>query len=231
MTFRSALFALPLLAAAGCGGCGDLVGFGAPFSHEIEGTLRVSFGPVAPDCTGAGTRTSESGTITYAHGLRPDGTCGLAAQWEGTLLDTAEAKEQVAVAMEEQGLDPENVKITFTKVTFDVTGTAIRDASGNDVTPPSIPSYGGALDIEGEDDLIVVEHAEGGDPAQPTVTVKESEALVEALNGAWADGAAIPGTGDASAVVDLAAAAAFAETDEPALELDYVARVEATIGL
>jgi hypothetical protein len=237
MSVRSALLAMSLFGATGCGGCGDLLGLfgldglGAPFTHTIEGTLRLSFGVVEADCGGEGTRANDQGTVTYAHGPTADGNCGLGATWAGTLIDTTDAKEQVEAGMEDQGLDPETVNITFTKVTFAVGAVTFTDAAGNDLTPPSIPSYRGVLGVEGDDEVIVVTHEGDGDPTQPAIEVKESEALVEALNTSWDSGESVPGTGDASAVVDMESAAAFADADDPGLDIEYAVTVEATVGI
>lgn len=231
---RAFALSLCLTAVTGCGGCADLfglLGLDAPFSHTIEGTLRLSFGSVDAECGGTGTREGEAGTITYAHGATADGNCGLGATWAGTLIDTTEAKAQVEDGMEEQGLDPATVKIVFTSVAFSTGAISFRDAVGNDLTPPSIPSYRGAIHIEGEQDLIVLAHEGEGDPTQAAVEVKDSQALVDALNAAWESGDPVPGTGDADAVVDMASAAAFSEADEPGLEMEYAVTVEATLGI
>lgn len=229
--------ALPLIlilsAAAGCEGCDDLFlyGMGVPFSHTIEGTLRLSFGEVDAECSGSGDVSAENGTVTYLHAPTDDGLCALGAAWTGTLIDTVDAKAQVDEEIAARGFDPKLVKITFTKVTFAIGAVSFRDKEGTDLTPPSIPSYRGALQTQDGEDIIVVEHEGDGDPTQPDVQVMDSPSLVADVNHAWATDESIPGTGAARAVVDMDTAAAFADVDEPGLEMEYAVTVEALIRL
>lgn len=223
-SLKSFLIALPLVAVSGCAGCG------VPFNHEIEGLLRISFGDVEATCDASGTRTDDNGTVTFSHVTTGDG-CSLGASWEGTLIDTADAKEQVDAELTKQGLAPDDVQITFTAITFEVRSVSIKDAAGGDLTPPSIPSYSGALNVEGEDDLVTIVHEGDGDPKDPTITVKDSQVLLDLVNAAYAAGEEVPATGDTAAVVDMASAADFAAADDAAMEIEYVAKVTANIGL
>jgi hypothetical protein len=181
-----------------------------------------------------GTRSDENGTVTYQHtAVAVEGgpsLCGLHADWAGRLLDMADAKEQVEAEMVKQGLEPGTVTITFTGVQFEVTDVAMRDAAGNDLTPPDVPSYTGALSIEGDEDIIVIEHSEGGDVKDPDVTVKDSPVLVETVNAAYQSGEEIPGTGTTTAVVDLDTAAVLDAADHPGLDIEFIVKVEAQIG-
>jgi hypothetical protein len=220
-----------LTALAGCEGCDDLwlFGMGVPFSHTIEGTMRLSFGNVDAQCSGSGHVDAENGIVTYQHAPTDDGLCALGAAWTGTLIDTAAAKEQVDAEIAARGFDPEVVDIEFTKVTFAVGAVSFRDADGADLTPPSIPSYRGVLQTQDRTELIVVEHDGDGDPTDPAVHVNDTPSLVADVNAAWDTDASIPGTGAARAVVDMDTAAAFADVDEPGLELEYAVTVEALL--
>jgi hypothetical protein len=227
MRVLSALLFVPLF-ATGCGGCG------VPFTHEIEGSLRLPFGDVGGNCDASGTDTNENGTVVYEHtavSASDPPLCGVHAAWEGTLLDMADTKEQVEEEMVKQGLEPGTVTITFTGVSFEVTDVAIRDSAGNDVTPPEVPAYDGTLNVEGTDNLIVIHHEAPGDVADPDVTVNESPELVDAVNSAYANGEVIPGTGEATAVLDLSTAGPLTDADEPALQIDFIVKIEASIGL
>ncbi len=233
MITRALTMCLLLTALCGCEGCDDLFlyGMGVPFSHTIEGTMRLSFGSVNAECSGSGTLDADNGEVTYLHVPTDEGLCALGAAWAGTLIDTKSAKEQVFEEVEKRGFDPEAVTITFTKVSFAIGAVSFRDADGDDLTPPSVPSYRGALQTEDGESIIVVNHVGEGDPTNPDVQVNDSPSLVQDVNEAWQKEESIPGTGAARAVIDMDTAAAFAAVDEPGLEMEYAVTIDAILQL
>jgi hypothetical protein len=230
------LLVVPLLPALGCAGCDDafLSGLGVPFTHSVEDAAWISFGAVGADWEGQGTKTNDRGTVTYDHRGNDDGTCALLSSWEGTVVDIVSAKADAMAELQERGIDGTTARITFTKATIDVGAVSIRDDDNDDVVvdvpADAVRTYRAEVDFDAEEQVIVLVHEGDADPLQPTVTVTNTPALVDALNEAWQTDTSILGASRIRATLDPAAAAALAQAEEPGLDVEIAVLLEGVAG-
>jgi hypothetical protein len=233
---RAVLLALPLLGMIGCAGCDDLFlsGLGVPFTHAVEDSAWISFGAVGDSCDAEGTKTNDRGTVTYDHRTDDDGTCALWSSWEGIVVDIVSAKADAVAELQERGIDGSATRITFTKAAIGVGAISIRDDDNDDVVidvdPAGIHAYRAAVDFDGEEQVILLEHEGDADPLQPIVTVTNTPALVESLNEAWQSDTSILGAAWIHATVDPGAADSLAAAEEPGLDVEIVVTLEGVAG-
>ena len=204
---------------------------GFPFDSSREAQVKIDLGDVQADCTDSGSETRENGDVVSWNHSAQSNRCHLSSTWAGVLLDMEEVHTQVEDALADSGVDPASVKVTITTIDITVTKVDMTDADGNHVEIPGLLSYVGSVDVGDEEGLIVAEMAEGGDPTDPDVSIKEGNALAEMATTAYADNENVLGEGSADTFVNLADVAPLEGIEGLGLTIDFTLDIAGTAGL
>jgi len=219
-------------AFSGCPGCG------VPFDITTSGSVVFPLGGV-DGCDDNGSipedgEPDEFGNLTTFTHTNEGTICSLSANWTGSLLDMAAVREDVDAELEAAGLDPATVTVTVLSMEATVETVILQD---NDTQEPidlpdaALISYRGAISVDGDDDIIIAFHPFGGDPNTPTVTVRDSERLVELANDALGGGEPLLASGDAVAQIDMAELPTIEAAGAPAIVVTFDIGVAGEAGL
>lgn len=241
---KSTRMLLPaLLLAMPMAGCECVAGLfpAIPFQTESEGTIVFPLGAVG-DCTSDDDGTvpengepDENGNLTtYTH-VNDGTTCTLKADWQGRLVDMSDVKAEVDAELEEAGVDPTTVTLRIVSMTPTVQTVILRDDETDepiDLSADALLGYFGEISVDGDPEIITAGYTAPGDPTVPDVETKDSAALVEQANAAFADGTPLEATGSGNCTISMAQIAEIQVAGQPALVVSFAIGLEgeASVG-